>query len=96
MTVSAMFTQGYMDDPRAAETIVVRADQAVRLTLAGTPTFDAVLERGGVAVVVLESDGSLDAPVAGDSSMRAALAEPVGIQGSIADNTIKAVITCED
>lgn len=96
MSVSSMFTQGYMDEP-AAVTINVHSSASLLVKVASDTALSAVLGLPPGFVAALVGDALLEAVVGLQAAFAAIVATDAPLQATIVPGAgIAAVLACEE
>jgi len=94
MTVSGMFTGGWMDDPQSV-TVTVIAGGQFQAVLAADGAFLALVTDVDLFTATLTSDSAFSGIVVADSAAVAGLAADGELQVQVSENEIRATITCD-
>ncbi len=94
MTVSGMFTQGWMDDPSSV-TVTVIVSSAGPAVLAADGSFLALVVETDLFTATVAGDAAFSGTLAEDSAATAALAPDDELQVQVSEPGIRAIITCD-
>lgn len=95
MTVSGMFTQGWMDDPYGV-TIVVNTATGPRATLTAGPSFMGALGPDGAFRAVMAPDQAFLAQVDGPREVTATVQTAREVQAQVSEGSgFRAILSCE-
>jgi len=94
VSVSAMFTGGWMDDPSSV-TVTVRVDALGQATVSADGAFLAAVASATLFTATLTADGTFSGVVAPDSAAVAALGADGELQVQVSESAIRAIVTCD-